>query len=113
MARERERMLAEGLMAGWDRGTAIPVLIQAMGGLCVGQVTKYAGGVKKGFAVVSGILLTTLLQVHECLLAPPPPSFARWPLHAGHSIRTQDIAYFSYISDRVGPSWSQEVIYDS
>jgi hypothetical protein len=29
----------------------------------VAQVTKYAGGVKKGFAVVLGILLSTLLQV--------------------------------------------------
>ena len=33
------------------------------------QVTKYAGGVKKGFAVVSGILLSTWLQVslYSCI----------------------------------------------
>lgn len=75
MARERRKMLSEGLMVGWDRGTVIPVLIQAMGGLCVGQVTKYAGGVKKGFAVVSGILLTTVLQVKRR----PLPSLACCP----------------------------------
>lgn len=31
---------------------------QAFGGIVVGQVTKLAGGVVKGFALIAGIVLT-------------------------------------------------------
>lgn len=65
MSKDRDKIMSEGLLVGWNLRTVVPVAIQAAGGLCVGQVTKYAGGVKKGFAIVSGILLTTVLQVRR------------------------------------------------
>jgi hypothetical protein len=36
----------------------IPAVLQASGGIIVGLVTRYAGSVAKGFAVVVGTLLT-------------------------------------------------------
>ena len=39
---------------------------QAFGGLIVGLVTKYAGGVNKGFAIIAGLFLSGVVQwVHE------------------------------------------------
>jgi solute carrier family 35 (UDP-sugar transporter), member A1/2/3 len=38
------------------------VLSSAVGGVIVGQVTKHAGSVKKGFALIGGILVTALAQ---------------------------------------------------
>ncbi|KAJ6397931.1 hypothetical protein OIU77_018863 [Salix suchowensis] len=40
----------------------IPVLANALGGILVGLVTSYAGGVRKGFVIVSALLVTALLQ---------------------------------------------------
>lgn len=37
-------------------------MMQAFGGLIVGMVTKHAGGVVKGFALIAGIVLTGLCQ---------------------------------------------------
>jgi len=51
-----------GLAAGWTRGTFVPVLTNAGGGLVVGLVTKYMDGVKKGFALIAGILVTSFTQ---------------------------------------------------
>lgn len=50
------------LFAGWTGWTLIPVFINAAGGIIVGLVTKYAGGVSKGFALIAGILLTAFIQ---------------------------------------------------
>ncbi|CAN0205775.1 unnamed protein product [Ectocarpus sp. 13 AM-2016] len=47
---------------GWTKWTCIPVLSQAAGGLIVGQVTKHAGSVQKGFALIGGILVTAAVQ---------------------------------------------------
>mmetsp|Transcript_10778 Transcript_10778/g.16073 ORF Transcript_10778/g.16073 Transcript_10778/m.16073 type:complete len:364 (+) Transcript_10778:78-1169(+) len=55
-------MLEVGLWKGWTRWTFIPVFTQSLGGLFVGQVTKHAGSVKKGFALMVGILVTALAQ---------------------------------------------------
>jgi len=33
-----------------------------MGGIFTGQVVKYAGGVRKGFAVIAALIMTALLQ---------------------------------------------------
>lgn len=38
LAGDRERILREGFLTGWDSKTLIPVAVQAAGGLCVGQV---------------------------------------------------------------------------
>ncbi|EKX51550.1 hypothetical protein GUITHDRAFT_65850, partial [Guillardia theta CCMP2712] len=59
---DREAMLTRGVFGGWTRMTSLPVFTNAMGGIFVGQVTKYGGGVKKGFATIFGILITTFLQ---------------------------------------------------
>lgn len=47
---------------GWTRYTWVPVVTQALGGVIVGLVTKHAGGVKKGFALIAGIALTAFVQ---------------------------------------------------
>ncbi|CAM9446130.1 unnamed protein product [Phaeothamnion confervicola] len=56
------RMGREGFFAGWTPLTALPVITQAAGGVVVGQVTKHAGSVRKGFALIAGILITALVQ---------------------------------------------------
>nr|CCA16246.1 unknown putative [Albugo laibachii Nc14] len=47
---------------GWNTSTLLPVLCNAVGGLLVGVVTKYAGGVLKSFALVGGIICTALVE---------------------------------------------------
>lgn len=37
----------EDFVVGWNRATFVPVLVQGLGGIVVGQVTKRAGGVLK------------------------------------------------------------------
>lgn len=48
----------EGIFARWTLHTLIPVLTQGLGGIVVGLITKVAGGVKKGFAVICGLIFT-------------------------------------------------------
>ena len=48
--------------AGWTPLSFVPVLAQALGGICVGVITKRMGGISKGFAVVGGLTVTGLLQ---------------------------------------------------
>lgn len=50
----------EGLFARWTWYTFIPVLTQGLGGIVVGLITKLAGGVKKGFAVICGLIFTCM-----------------------------------------------------
>lgn len=38
-------------------------MIKALGGLIVGLVTKYAGGVKKGFALIAGVVFDVMISV--------------------------------------------------
>eukprot|EP00038_Savillea_parva_P024680 m.44764 g.44764 ORF g.44764 m.44764 type:complete len:343 (-) comp6569_c0_seq1:299-1327(-) len=55
--------LSPSVMArGWTLGAMVPVVSNGLGGICVGMVVKYAGGVRKGFSIVGGIVLTGLLQ---------------------------------------------------
>ena len=51
-----------GMWDGWTPGTLIPIAVNAAGGIVVGLVTKYAGSVRKGFALIFGILLSGLVQ---------------------------------------------------
>ena len=55
-------LLQEGALAAWTPGTLIPLSTQAFGGMVIGQVTKYAGSVRKGFAVCFGIVVTAFAQ---------------------------------------------------
>eukprot|EP00301_Raphidiophrys_heterophryoidea_P017917 c2915_g1_i1.p1 GENE.c2915_g1_i1~~c2915_g1_i1.p1 ORF type:complete len:338 (-),score=72.80 c2915_g1_i1:274-1245(-) len=47
---------------GWSFETFVPMTLSALGGICVGLVTKYAGAVQKGISVVTGICLTACIQ---------------------------------------------------
>ncbi|KAA8546818.1 hypothetical protein F0562_003258 [Nyssa sinensis] len=57
-----EAIRRHGFFNGWTPLTWIPVLFNAVGGILVGLVTSYAGGVRKGFVIVSALLVTALLQ---------------------------------------------------
>ncbi|XP_044500484.1 UDP-N-acetylglucosamine transporter ROCK1-like [Mangifera indica] len=57
-----EAIRKQGFFYGWTPLTWIPVLSNALGGILVGLVTTHAGGVRKGFIIVSALLVTALLQ---------------------------------------------------
>ncbi|KAK9678613.1 hypothetical protein RND81_11G223000 [Saponaria officinalis] len=57
-----DAMRSHGFFHGWTFLTLIPVIANALGGILVGLVTTYAGGVRKGFVIVSALLVTALLQ---------------------------------------------------
>ncbi|CAI7868638.1 unnamed protein product [Closterium sp. NIES-54] len=69
------RMLQLGFFHAWTPLTFIPALSNAIGGILVGLVTKYAGGVKKGFTVIAGLLVTATVQY---ALDGTPPSLYVW-----------------------------------
>ncbi|CAE7372250.1 ROCK1 [Symbiodinium sp. CCMP2592] len=52
----------EGLFERWTGRTLIPILTQGWGGIVVGLIAKTSGSVRKGFAVMVGLLLTCLLK---------------------------------------------------
>ena len=52
----------KGFFADWTALTFIPILTNALGGIFVGLVTKYAGSVRKGFALIFGLLISGLIQ---------------------------------------------------
>jgi UDP-sugar transporter A1/2/3 len=54
--------LKEGFWDGWTVATWIPIVTNSIGGIIVGLVTKYAGSVKKGFALIFGIFLSGVVQ---------------------------------------------------
>mmetsp|Transcript_4246 Transcript_4246/g.8160 ORF Transcript_4246/g.8160 Transcript_4246/m.8160 type:complete len:261 (-) Transcript_4246:334-1116(-) len=51
-----------GFFSDWNYLTIIPILTNSAGGILVGLVIKYAGTVRKGFALIFGILLSGLVQ---------------------------------------------------
>ncbi|CAO2830767.1 unnamed protein product [Amaranthus hypochondriacus] len=57
-----DAMRKHGFFYAWTPLTLIPVVANALGGILVGLVTTYAGGVRKGFVIVSALLVTALLQ---------------------------------------------------
>ena len=63
------------MLNGWELKTAIPVITNAFGGVVVGLVTKYAGGVVKGFALIAGIIITAFAQ---WLVDSKPVGFNHW-----------------------------------
>lgn len=50
--------------SNWTPQTFIPVITNAIGGILVGLVTKHAGSVRKGFALIFGLLLSGLFQAN-------------------------------------------------
>eukprot|EP00262_Sarcandra_glabra_P004493 TRINITY_DN15575_c0_g1_i1.p1 TRINITY_DN15575_c0_g1~~TRINITY_DN15575_c0_g1_i1.p1 ORF type:complete len:351 (+),score=47.74 TRINITY_DN15575_c0_g1_i1:79-1053(+) len=57
-----EAIRQNGFFHGWTTLTLIPVFWNAIGGILVGLVTAHSGGVRKGFVIVSALLVTALLQ---------------------------------------------------
>lgn len=57
-----ESIRRHGFFHGWTLLTMIPVMTNALGGILVGLVTSHAGGVRKGFVIVSALLVTALFQ---------------------------------------------------
>jgi len=57
-----KKIRADGFFHQWTPTTIIPILTNAAGGIVVGLVTKYAGSVKKGFALIFGLLLSGIIQ---------------------------------------------------
>ncbi|KAL7560460.1 hypothetical protein ACA910_020504 [Epithemia clementina (nom. ined.)] len=52
----------KSVTVGWKATTWIPIATNAAGGILVGLVTKHAGAVKKGFALIQGMFLSGLVQ---------------------------------------------------
>ena len=57
-----ERIRSNGFFDGWTLQTLIPIVTNSIGGIVVGLVTKYAGSVRKGFALIFGMLFTGFIQ---------------------------------------------------
>jgi UDP-sugar transporter A1/2/3 len=57
-----EQIAANGFWQGWTASTFIPILTNSAGGIVVGLVTKHVGSVRKGFALIFGILLSGIVQ---------------------------------------------------
>ena len=57
-----QRIKDNGFWDGWTPHTFIPIITNSFGGIVVGLVTKYAGSVRKGFALIFGILLSGIIQ---------------------------------------------------
>lgn len=56
-----------GASKGWTWKTWIPVFTNAIGGVLVGLVTQQLGAVRKGFALIFGLILSGVLQ--SCFLS--------------------------------------------
>jgi len=57
-----QRIRSNGFFDQWTPQTLIPIIVNSMGGIIVGLVTKYAGSVRKGFALIFGMLFTAFIQ---------------------------------------------------
>jgi len=58
-----------GFFHQWTPQTFIPIITNSVGGIIVALVTKYAGAVRKGFALIFGILISGLIQAETGGLA--------------------------------------------
>ena len=61
-SRDGQKIRKEGIKRHWNVWVALPIVAHALGGLLVGVVTKYAGSVQKGFALIFGVLLSGIFQ---------------------------------------------------
>ena len=58
----REIIRSGSFFSNWTPETFIPVLTNSIGGILVGLVTKHAGSVRKGFALIFGLLISGIFQ---------------------------------------------------
>eukprot|EP00053_Salpingoeca_punica_P016652 m.158225 g.158225 ORF g.158225 m.158225 type:complete len:313 (-) comp17012_c0_seq1:2158-3096(-) len=61
-AEEGRVMAKHGFFHHWTWATFVPVLTSGCGGILVGLVVKYCGGVRKGFSIMLGIILTGVVE---------------------------------------------------
>lgn len=62
ISQDGQKIRAHGFWEGWKASTFIPIITNSAGGIIVGLVTKYAGSVRKGFALIFGIFLSGIVQ---------------------------------------------------
>ncbi|KAL7876634.1 hypothetical protein AOLI_G00115970 [Acnodon oligacanthus] len=62
LAYDGEKVLEDGMFQGYNSVTCIVVLLQALGGLVVAAVIKYADNILKGFATSLSIILSTFIS---------------------------------------------------
>lgn len=58
----RTILRSRSFFSNWTPETFIPVITNSIGGILVGLVTKHAGSVRKGFALIFGLLLSGIFQ---------------------------------------------------
>ena len=64
LGNDAQRMVADGSVFGsLSAATFLPIVVNACGGVVVGLLTKFSGAVVKSYALIAGILLSTLLRV--------------------------------------------------
>ncbi|KAK1786561.1 hypothetical protein P4O66_003012 [Electrophorus voltai] len=61
-AYDGDRVLTDGFLQGYNSITWIVVLLQALGGLVIAAVIKYADNILKGFATSISIILSSLIS---------------------------------------------------
>jgi UDP-sugar transporter A1/2/3 len=59
---DSQKIKKNGFFHNWTLATMIPVVTNALGGVLVGLVTKNAGSVRKGFALIFGLMISGILQ---------------------------------------------------
>ena len=57
-----KKIRERGFFDEWTLYTFVPIFTNSAGGILVGLVIKYAGTVRKGFALIFGILISGILQ---------------------------------------------------
>ncbi len=57
-----KKIQERGFFDQWTVFTLVPILTNSAGGILVGLVIKYAGTIRKGFALIFGILLSGIVQ---------------------------------------------------
>lgn len=62
VSQDGQRIREHGFWNEWTAPTFVPIVTNSVGGIIVGLVTKYAGSVRKGFALIFGILLSGFIQ---------------------------------------------------
>ncbi|GBG84940.1 hypothetical protein CBR_g39403 [Chara braunii] len=81
-----DKIVKQGFFYAWEKTTMIPVVSNAFGGIMVGVVTKHVGGVKKGFAIVSALIVTGIGQVLIDGHLPSPYVWVSLPLVVGSTL---------------------------
>lgn len=76
---DRQKALDTGSWTtGWTVYTWIPIIVNSLGGVLVGLVTKFSGAVAKGFALIAGMFLSGILQNYFTTSADKRVSSQQW-----------------------------------